>query len=32
MYGTGKPSPKEQLDTLLQAYLTENVGGYARDS
>ena len=32
MSGTGKPSPKEQLDTLLSAYLTENVGGYARDS
>lgn len=32
MSGTGKPLPKEQLDTLLQAYLTENVGGYARDS
>jgi mRNA (guanine-N7-)-methyltransferase len=32
MSGTDKPSPKEQLDALLQAYLTENVGGYARDS
>lgn len=32
MSGTTKSSPKEQLDSLLQAYLTENVGGYARDS
>lgn len=32
MSGISKPLPKEQLDTLLQSYLTENVGGYARDS